>query len=153
MSHATFKIRTSGAMASRCSKLKEWVCVLRTGQTGIGITCTENLQGAVFLAEYSGEIKTIEAAKSLPREKQTHLCTITGTGLVIDGIKDPAQLPFLPHPSFASFANHSANPNCYLCVIETINQVFLVTRKPITRGEELTVDYGKTCFEMMHRPP
>lgn len=152
MSHATFLARTSGAMASRCSKLNARVCVLSTGQAGIGIKCTEDLQGSVFLAEYRGEIKTIEAAKSLSKEKQTHLCTITGTGLVLDGIKDPAQLPFLTYPSFASFANHSADPNCYLCVIETINRVFLVTRKPITRGEELTVDYGKACFEMMHRP-
>ena len=153
MSLLAYNARTSGALASECSKLNERVCVLRKGQAGIGIACTQNLQASVFLAEYVGEIKTIEEVKSWPRERQTHLCTITGTGQVIDGIKHPEQLPFLRHPSFASFANHSSDPNCYLCVIETINRVFLVTRKPISRGEELTVDYGKTCFEMMHRPP
>lgn len=161
MARSTFQARTDGALAGRCSKLKARVCKLikvtfppvhpeLSPQEGIGVQCTENLKESVFLAEYCGPRISTQEAKSLSKENQTHLCTITGTGLVVNGIRDPAELPFLPINSFASFVNHSDNPNCYLCVIETINRIFLVTRQALTEGEELTVDYGRNCFEMYH---
>lgn len=38
------------------------------------------------------------------------------------------------------FVNHSCNPNCYVKV--AVNNAFLISTRPIAKGEELTFDYS-----------
>jgi len=94
-------------------------------------------------------ISSVEA-KNLSTELQSHLNTLLGSGLVIDGLRDPAELPTFEIESNASFANHSENPNCFLVCVEVVNKSFLVTSKLVLKGEDLTVSYGKRCFDAIH---
>ncbi len=50
----------------------------------------------------------------------------------------------------ARYANHSCRPNC-----EAINRrgrIFIVARKQIVPGEEITYDYGRDHFEGYIKP-
>lgn len=49
-----------------------------------------------------------------------------------------AAVPFGP----LSFTNHDARPNAELVVDHDQVTVALVTRMPVARGDELTIDYG-----------
>jgi hypothetical protein len=82
--------------------------------------------------------------------QQSHFCIILGTGLVIDGEKDPHGLSQYQLNSRASFANHSDTANCFLCCIEQVNRVFLVTSVSVKCGEPLTLNYGRHCFAQIH---
>ena len=151
MAASTFCSRTREN--GRWSKLNEIVArLIVIPDMGIGIESLTKIQHSVFVAEYVGDILSDTHAKGMSYELQSHLCSVTGSGLVIDGVKDPAKLAFcdsLFH-SFASFANHSKTPNCYLCVIETINRVFLITIRDIQEREQLTINYGNMCFAKTH---
>jgi SET domain-containing protein len=46
------------------------------------------------------------------------------------------------HGNHFSLLNHSCQANCYLRIIRRRVEVY--SRRPIARGQELTVDYGET---------
>ena len=150
MTAATFRSRVKDSSWSKLSKFS--ARLIPVHGKGFGIEALMDIRASVFIAEYVGKIISTTQAKDLCAHEQTHLKTIAGTGLVIDGIRDPVHLPFIDSrfASFASFANHSESPNCFLCVIETLNRVFLITARDVTKSEELTISYGKLCFSVVH---
>lgn len=55
-----------------------------------------------------------------------------------------------PRWNTARYVNHSCRPNC-----EAVNRrgrIFIVTRRKVRKGDELSYDYGKDYFDEFIRP-
>jgi hypothetical protein len=151
MSFPTFVQRTTGDLRHTYSKLTSIVaCVVSVHGLGFGVESTTKICTNVLVAEYMGARLSYEQAKKLPVEKQSHMTNIAGTGMVIDGIKDPSILASFKENGYASFVNHAKDNNCILCVVEGLNRVFLVTSRDVAAGEALTINYGADCFASIH---
>ncbi len=116
--------------------------VERSGVHGQGVFATRHLAAGERLIEYVGEV--ISMAQAIARHPHDvnnpdhtfyfHL----DDGRVIDAL----------HGGNASkWINHSCRPNCV--PEEERGRIFIVTRRPVFKGEELTFDYGLVSDEPM----
>ena len=157
----TVRCRTKGGMpmdtftrltqsGRESSMLTRKVSRVVLGELGWGLQAITPIGANVFVSEYVGKQISTDEAKLLEPKLQSHLNTLLGSGLVIDGLRDPRELYLFDIESNASFANHNENPNCFLVCVEVLNRSFLVTFKPVKKDEALTISYGKRCFEAIH---
>jgi SET domain-containing protein len=116
--------------------------VERSGVHGWGVFATRHLAAGERLIEYEGEIISMaEAIARHPHDVQHPDHTFyfhLDNGLVIDAL----------HGGNASkWINHSCRPNCV--PDEVRGRIFILTRRPVFKGEELTFDYGLVSDEPM----
>lgn len=100
---------------------------------GLGLFARENLRKGSFIIEYTGEqISHKEADKKGGR----YLFTLNDQW-VIDGTGRKNQ---------ARYLNHSCAPNCE-AIIEDDAHIMIYALTDISKGDELTYDYGKEYFD------
>ena len=94
-----------------------------------GCYTTADIPRDTYIVEYTGPRITKEEADERYEEKSTtYLFGLTDGKYVIDG------------HGIAMFINHSCDPNCETEEID--GRVWIVARRDITAGEELTYDYN-----------
>jgi len=99
---------------------------------GRGLFATTNLPGRRKLGEISGQLVRLpQARKAIESAERIYFIELTDTWAL--ECSDGNQFKHL---------NHSCTPNCYLRIIGKRVEVY--TLRAISRGAELTVDYGET---------
>jgi SET domain-containing protein len=107
---------------------------------GQGVFALRHMAAGERVIEYVGEIITMaEALARHPHDPSDPNHTFyfqLGDGRVIDAVRDG---------NASKWINHSCRPNCE--PDEVKGRVFIKTRRPVFRGEELTFDYGLVSDE------
>lgn len=128
--------------AGPASLLDSPIRVERSGVHGQGVFATRHLAAGVRLIEYVGEIISMaEAIRRHPHDATNPDHTFyfhLDDGRVIDALHGGND---------AKWINHSCRPNCV--PDEVRGRIFIVTRRPVFKGEELTFDYGLVSDEPM----
>ena len=100
-------------------------------RTGLGLFAREEIKRGVRIVEYTGRVLK-------PSEEYTcrskFLFEITKTKTIDGTLKS----------NRARYINHSCKPNC--TPENTGRRIFIVSRRRIEPGEELTYNYGKEYF-------
>ena len=109
---------------------------------GKGVFALCHMPAGVTLIEYVGEIISMEEAlRRHPHDPQDPNHTFyfqLGDGRVIDGLHGGND---------SRWINHSCRPNCV--PDEVKGRIFIKTRRPVFRGEELTFAYDLISDEPM----
>ena len=95
---------------------------IREGATGAGLWATADLPRGTAVARFTG---TALPPREVPESEVRY-------ALVLDGEH------WLVPQSAARYVNHACDPNCY---VDDDDRV--ITRRPVSRGEELTFDYAR----------
>lgn len=116
------------------------VRVAPSGWAGIGLFAAVDLPSGLRLLEYRGEVISKEESARRRAEGNAYvfhldLCrAIDGESL----------------DNVARYVNHSCAPNCRIEIVE--QQIWIVSARPITAGEELSFDYGFDTDEYWRYP-
>ncbi|PIR46005.1 MAG: SET domain-containing protein-lysine N-methyltransferase [Candidatus Vogelbacteria bacterium CG10_big_fil_rev_8_21_14_0_10_49_38] len=120
-------------MKRKLAKYKPGGYQLRVGRSsaGLGLFALEEIPKGVCLIEYFG--RTISSAEEYT-SRSKYLFEINSRR-TIDG---------QTRANRARYANHSCRPNAEAKIYR--GRVFLMSRRKIKTGEEITYDYGKTYW-------
>lgn len=111
--------------------------VVKRSKTGLGLFAACNIPKDAKIIEYTG--KRI-LSSDLEKLKGKYLFTLNKR-YTIDGS---------PRDNIARYANHSCRPNAYTEVIR--GKIWIIAKRKINAGEEITYDYGKDYFEDFIKP-
>lgn len=106
--------------------------VVKRSSAGLGLFALTPIKKGTTIIEYIGE----RVPTSVGDERDNRYMFNVNTRWDIDGS---------PRYNTARYANHSCRPNC-----EALNRrgrVFIVAKRNIKEGEEITYHYGKDHFE------
>ncbi len=110
---------------------------VKRGTDGLGLFAMESIKKGAYVIEYVGEVITPEEGDK--RENR-----------YIFGVNERVDIDGSARWNLARYINHSCRPNCDA---EDINdRVFIIARKNIMLGEEITYDYGKEYFDEWIKP-
>ncbi len=110
---------------------------VRRSRAGLGLFAATALKKGETIIEYIGKRIPSAVADTL---NNSYIFTVNRK-IDIDGS---------PRWNTARYANHSCRPNCESVIRR--GRVFIVARKNIAPGEELTYDYGKDFFNEFIKP-
>ena len=107
---------------------------LRVGRsrTGLGVFAEEPIKRGVRVVEYTG--RTLKPGEEYT-SRSKYLFKISRSKTIDGAIKSNA----------AKYFNHSCAPNCR--AENTGRRIYIISRRYIERGEELTYNYGKEYFD------
>jgi uncharacterized protein len=107
---------------------------LRVGRsrTGLGVFAEEPIKRGVRVVEYTG--RTLKPGEEYT-SRSKYLFKISRRKTIDGAIKSNA----------AKYFNHSCAPNCR--AENTGRRIYIISRRHIERGEELTYNYGKEYFD------
>lgn len=109
------------------------------GLDGLGLFAMQPIKKGTYVIEYVGEIITPEEGDK--RQDNSRYIFGVNERLDIDGS---------PRWNTARYINHSCISNCDAEEID--DRVFIIARKNIMLGEEITYDYGKDYFNDWIKP-
>ena len=115
------------------SKTSDGFTVKRS-RAGLGLFATKTFKRGDRIIEYTGERITNEEAD---RRAGKYLF-ILSDDVTIDGRE---------RSNTARYINHACKPNAEAEIDEDEEKVFILARKKILPGEEITYDYGKEYWE------
>jgi len=112
---------------------------LRVGRSsaGLGLYATETIPKGACIIEYVGKRITPEEEDS---SKSKYLFEIR-KGFTLDG---------KPKWNKAGYINHSCRPNAETEISK--DRIYVMARRAIKPGEEITYDYGKEYFDEHIKP-
>ncbi len=112
---------------------------LRVGRSsaGLGLYATETLPKGACIIEYVGRRITPEEEDT---SKSKYLFEIR-KGFTLDG---------KPKWNKAGYINHSCRPNAETEIYK--DRIYVMARRTIKSGEEITYDYGKEYFDEHIKP-
>ena len=111
---------------------------------GYGVFASEDLPAGTFIAEYTGVVTPRDQVKN-----RTWSWRYPIRGSFIDSLPSPASLDGRLHGNELRFVNHSDDRNTSAIFVHDgttwVNCYY--ARKPIGKGEELLVNYGKRYWK------
>jgi SET domain-containing protein len=112
---------------------------LRVGRSsaGLGLYATEGIPKGACIIEYVGKRITREEEET---SKSKYLFEIR-KGFTLDG---------KPKWNKAGYINHSCRPNAETEIYK--DRIYVMARRAIKPGEEITYDYGKEYFDEHIKP-
>jgi SET domain-containing protein len=111
--------------------------LVKRSNTGLGLFAGEDIPKGACIIEYTGKIlNDAQAATASSR----YLFEVS-RGKTIDGS---------PRSNKARYINHSCRPNAEPDIYK--GRVFIMARKKIKAGEQITYDYGDEYLDMFIRP-
>jgi hypothetical protein len=126
--------------ASEHSAMTDKLCVEPSSIHGLGGFARTNFARGARVAEYSGE--RITKVESLRRCEQ-------GNSFIF-ALDDEFDLDGNSAANLARFLNHSCTPNCE--AEWSGGRIWIVARRDIRAGEEITFNYGYTLDEYREHP-
>lgn len=105
---------------------------VKRSSAGLGLYAFETIKKGATIIEYVGN--------RVPRERGDTL-----QNRYIFNVNSRIDIDGSPRWNTARYANHSCRPNCE--AVDRRGRIFIVARRNIKVGEELTYDYGKEYFE------
>lgn len=102
---------------------------VKKGLAELGLFAEEKIKKGELIIEYIGNVLTDKEVKNFPNNKY------------IFSVEKNFNLDGSPKSNIARYANHSCNPNAESELKK--KRVFLRAIKNISKGEEITFDYGE----------
>jgi len=118
---------------------KENPLKVRRSAAGLGLYTRKNFKRGQRIIEYTGE-KITEAEAN------------RRGGKYLFELNDKWTIDGKGRSNLARYINHSCLPNCYPELNASETRVFIIAKKNILAGEELTYDYGRTYFKDLIGP-
>lgn len=112
---------------------------VKKSSAGLGLFAAEPIKKGETVIEYTGT--TISAAAA-DKKGGKYLFELN-ENWTIDGSD---------RSNTARYINHSCKPNCFAELTADEKQVFIISKRNIVAGEELTYDYGKEYVAIMIAP-
>ena len=112
-------------------KLTEPIAVKRS-KTGLGLFAILPILRGTRIVQYIGELISNDDEKRL-------------TGKYLIRLNEKYTIDGKSRDNLARYVNHSCKPNAYAEVIN--DEIWIVAKRRIKEGEEITFDYGKSYFE------
>lgn len=109
---------------------------VRRSATGKGLFAEEDIPKGACIIEYTGRVLS---------EKEA-----LGRGRYFFEVDDKTTIDGNIPSNLARYINHSCVPNCEATGPD--GRIFIVSRKRIKAGAELTYDYGKEYFDEFIKP-
>lgn len=110
---------------------------IKRSRAGLGLFTFSPIKKGACVIEYRGKVLTKEE-----EEKSNSLYLFDAEdGVTIDGS---------PRWNRARYINHSCRPNCEIDICK--HRVFVLAKRAIKPGEELTYDYDKDYWEAYIQP-
>lgn len=110
---------------------------VRKSDAGLGLFATRAFAKGETVIEYVG--RRVRASDAP-----------TGTNRYLFSVNSRWDIDGSPRWNVARYANHSCRPTCE--AVDRRGRIFIVARRGIRPGEELTYDYGKGYFDGFIRP-
>lgn len=110
---------------------------VKRSSAGLGLFAGENIPKGACVIEYVGRVVKGEEEYS---SRSKYLFEVNAR-LTIDG---------RPRMNKAGYINHACRPNCEIEIRK--RRVYIMARRKITAGEELTYDYGKEYIDEHIKP-
>jgi SET domain-containing protein len=111
--------------------------LVKRSKAGLGLFAGEDIAKGECIIEYTGRVLPNAEADNL---NSRYLFSINKTK-TLDGS---------PRSNTARYANHGCRPNAESDVYR--GRVYLLARRKIRAGEEITYNYGKEYFDMFIKP-
>lgn len=113
---------------------------------GFGIFANRDFKKMEFIAHYSGKVR-----KRKRSDKGNAYCF---EYTLSSGVKTPFTIDAQDVGSIGRLINHSQNPNLTsaLATIDWLNYVIFITKRPISKGEQLFYDYGDAYWVKRENP-
>lgn len=126
-------------MAKKKGKFEPGDFILRAkrSSTGLGLYAGEDIPKGACIIEYVGRVCTEEES-------------YTSKSLYLFEVSKKKTLDGKPRINKAGYINHSCRPNSEVEIRK--GRVFIMARKNIKEGEELSYDYGKEYFNDYIKP-
>lgn len=120
----------------------EWVVFRKSPIHGIGGFARRDIPAGTRVIEYVGE--------RITKEESTRRCEANNQYIFClnDRYDLDGNVPWNP----ARFLNHSCDPNCESELDEEAERIWIVARRDIRAGEELTFNYGYDLSEYKDYP-
>lgn len=112
---------------------------VKRSSAGLGLFAATPFMKGETIIEYTGETISTAAAD----KKGGKYFFALNDDWVIDGSD---------RRNTARYINHSCKPNCYAELTADEEQIFIIAKRKIKAGEELTCDYGKEYIEIEIEP-
>jgi SET domain-containing protein len=113
--------------------------VVKRSTAGLGLFARKDIAKDVRVIEYTGEVISEAEAN---RRGGKYLFELNARK-TIDG---------KGRENIARYINHSCRPNCYPELNASETRVFIIAKRNIKAGEEITYHYGKTYFDDLIKP-
>ncbi len=127
-----------------------WVSSAKSAIHGRGVYARETIPDGTRVVEYTGE--RITKAEALRREQHRLARDRAGgdASVYIFTLNARHDLDGRTHRNVARLINHSCNPNCRVEIIR--GRIWIIARREIPAGAELTFDYGFSLAEGRQHP-
>jgi SET domain-containing protein len=113
------------------------IVIVKRSEIGLGLFALIDIPKGTKIIQYTGERIRKDDTE---RHKGRYLFTLNDKW-TIDGKS---------RTNLARYANHSCRPNAE--TITTVNKIWIVAKRKIKAGEEITYNYGKTYFNQFIKP-
>jgi len=111
--------------------------IVKRSEIGLGLFAVVDIPKGTRIIQYTGvRIRKDDTEK----HKGRYLFTLNDKW-TIDGKS---------RTNLARYANHSCRPNAES--ITTVNKIWIIAKRKIKAGEEITYNYGKTYFNQFIKP-
>lgn len=138
--HTVRPKKSSGPARPRNAAASRWITAGDSTIHGRGVYAREPIPDGTHVIEYTGE--RITKAEAARRETQRLARQRRGgdDSVYIFNLNRRHDLDGRTHRNVARLINHSCAPNCRIDVIR--GRVWIIARRDIPAGAELTFDYG-----------
>jgi SET domain-containing protein len=111
--------------------------IVKRSETGLGLFASVDIMKGTRIIRYTGE--------RIPRDDiQRH------KGRYLFTLNDKWTIDGRSRTNIARYANHSCRPNAE--TITTVKSIWIIAKRKIKAGEEITYDYGKEYFNEFIKP-
>lgn len=148
--HTVLPKKSSGPARPRRAAASRWITAGESTIHGRGVYAREPIPDGTHVIEYTGE--RITKAEAARRETQRLARQRRGgdDSVYIFDLNRRHDLDGRTHRNVARLINHSCAPNCRIDVIR--GRVWIIARRDIPAGAELTFDYGFAFAEWPLHP-
>ena len=111
--------------------------IVKRSRTGLGLFATTDIPKETRIVQYTG-------TRILKSDNGKH------KGRYLFTLNDKWTIDGKSRTNLARYVNHSCRPNAKS--ITTRNKIWIIAKRKIKAGEEITYNYGKNYFEQFIKP-
>ena len=113
--------------------------VVKRSSDGLGLFAAEEIKRGEAVIEYTGPVISTDEAN---QKGGKYLFALNKKWVINGSVRS----------NTARYINHSCKPNCYAELTADEKQVFIIAKRRVLPGEEITYNYGKEYVEMLITP-
>ena len=113
------------------------LAIVKRSKAGLGLFATSRIPKGTKIVQYTGEIISDEDEELI-------------SGKYLFDLDDEYTIDGRGWDNLGRYVNHSCRPNASAMVIN--GEAWIIAKRKITEGEEITFDYGQAYFDQHIKP-